>query len=70
MSTGTVRWFNSANGYGVITDDEGNRDVFVHRGNLIARGASLSSGDRVAFETGSGGMHAQAVGVRVSALAD
>jgi CspA family cold shock protein len=64
MSTGTVKWFNAESGYGVITDDAENRDLFVHRGNLA--GATLSGGDRVEFETGRGGMHAQAIGVRAT----
>jgi cold shock protein len=48
--TGTVKFFNTAKGYGFITPDTGGKDVFVHATALEAAGIrSLSEGDRVSF---------------------
>ena len=34
MSSGKIKWFNSKKGYGFITDDETNKDIFLHVSTL------------------------------------
>ncbi len=34
MPSGKVNWFNSKKGYGFITDDETNKDIFLHVSEL------------------------------------
>ena len=68
MPEGTVKWFSSEKGYGFITPDEGDKDVFVHQSEIQAEGyRSLDEGQRVGFETETGPKGPQAV--RVTALA-
>ena len=48
--TGTVKFFNTAKGFGFITPESGGKDVFVHATALEAAGIrSLNEGDRVGF---------------------
>ena len=50
-TTGIVKWFNDAKGFGFITPDEGERDCFVHHTAIQAEGLrSLSEGERVEFD--------------------
>jgi CspA family cold shock protein len=52
MPNGTVKFFNAAKGFGFITSDDGNKDVFVPAASVAAAGvSSLESGQRVSFET-------------------
>ena len=34
MPTGKVKWFNSKKGYGFITEDKTERDIFLHVSTL------------------------------------
>lgn len=47
---GTVKFFNSAKGFGFITPDGGSKDVFVHVSALETAGIrGLGEGDKVSF---------------------
>ncbi len=51
MPTGTVKWFNSAKGYGFIQPDDGSADAFVHISALEQAGLSgLREGQKVEYE--------------------
>ena len=55
MQTGTVKWFNSAKGYGFITPDTGGDDCFVHVTAIQASGLKqLIEDQRVEFDMQEG----------------
>ena len=55
MSTGTVKWFNDAKGFGFITPEDGGKDLFVHFSAIQSSGfKSVKEGDKVTFEVGQG----------------
>ncbi len=50
-TTGTVKWFYDAKGFGFITPENGDKDCFVHHTAIKADGfRSLSEGERVEFD--------------------
>ena len=64
MSTGTVKWFDAAKGFGFISPDEGGKDVFVHHSSINGDGyKTLDEGQKVTFETESGAKGPAAVNV-------
>ncbi len=51
MPTGTVKWFNSAKGYGFIQPDDGSNDAFVHISAVERAGLTgLREGQKVEYE--------------------
>ncbi|HEY8372177.1 MAG TPA: cold shock domain-containing protein [Pseudonocardiaceae bacterium] len=65
MIQGTVKWFNAEKGYGFITRDDGQADVFVHYSEIVGRGfRSLEENQRVEFDVTQGPKGLQATGVR------
>ncbi len=65
MEKGTVKWFNSAKGFGFISRTSG-EDVFVHFNAITSTGyKSLNEGDNVEFEVEKGPKGFQAKNVSV-----
>ena len=61
---GTVKWFNNSKGYGFISREGGEEDVFVHYSAIQSDGyRSLNEGQRVEFsiEQGPKGLQASNV---------
>ncbi|MDG2375308.1 MAG: cold-shock protein [Woeseiaceae bacterium] len=63
-TTGTVKWFNEAKGFGFIEQESG-PDVFVHFSNIEGDGfKTLGEGQRVEFTVAQGDKGPQAEGVK------
>ncbi|MCB1867924.1 MAG: cold-shock protein [Gammaproteobacteria bacterium] len=60
-ATGVVKWFNNAKGYGFVTPDQGEQDIFIHFSAIAMEGyKTLKEGQKVEFELQEGpkGLHA------------
>jgi len=61
MSTGQVKWFNNAKGFGFILPDDGGDDLFAHYSSISMEGyKTLKAGQTVSFDVieGPKGLHA------------
>jgi len=61
MTTGKVKWFNNAKGFGFILSDDANEDLFAHYSSIKMDGyKTLKAGQMVSFDIvrGDKGLHA------------
>lgn len=63
MSTGTVKFFNEAKGFGFIVDNSSKEEVFVHATGLID---NIREGDVVTFSTEDGKKGINAIDVKIA----
>lgn len=61
---GMVKWFDEAKGYGFITPDSNQKDIFFHRSNIDMLERIVDKGERVEFEVGQGRQGPEARHVR------
>mgnify|MGYP002627530929 CR=1 FL=1 len=65
MATGIVKWFNDAKGFGFITPDDGDSDLFAHFSAINMEGfKTLKEGQRVSFEVVTGAKGKQAANIQ------
>ena len=65
MTIGTVKFFNTAKGFGFIAPEGGSKDVFVHATAVEAAGMrSLNEGQRVSFDIQPDARGAKAVNLK------
>ncbi|AZV93527.1 MULTISPECIES: cold-shock protein [Kerstersia] len=63
-STGTVKWFNDAKGFGFITPDNGDEDLFAHFSSIQMEGfKTLKEGQKVSFDIIQGPKGKQALNI-------
>lgn len=63
---GTVKWFNEKKGYGFITPESGEKDVFVHHSSIDMQGyRTLAENQKVEFDIEQGDKGEKAINVKL-----
>jgi len=66
MTIGTVKFFNVSKGFGFISPEGGDKDVFVHASAVEAAGMrSLAEGQKVSFDIQPDARGAKAANLKV-----
>lgn len=64
--TGIVKWYKPDKGFGFVTPDDGDRDIFVHRSILLRAGLQhIDSGQRVRMRVQSAAKGREATSLEV-----
>jgi CspA family cold shock protein len=64
-ATGTVKWFNEEKGFGFITQDDSDADVFAHFSAIQSEGfRTLIEGEAVSFDVEQGQKGPQAANIQ------
>ncbi|MBD0255037.1 MAG: cold-shock protein [Cytophagales bacterium] len=63
MQSGTVKFFNETKGFGFITQDGSNQDIFVHVSGLVDE---IRENDKVNFQVEQGRKGPNAVNVTLA----
>jgi CspA family cold shock protein len=53
-SKGKIKFFNSQKGFGFITPDDGDKEIFVHTSNVEGDTSSLHEGQKVEYVVAQG----------------
>jgi len=62
MTNGTVKFFNNVRGFGFIAPDDGGKDVFVHKSDLVDE---ITEGDKVSYDVEESEKGLNAINVKV-----
>ena len=62
MTNGTVKFFNNIRGFGFIAPDDGGKDVFVHKSDLVDE---ITEGDKVSYDVEETEKGLNAINVKV-----
>ena len=66
MMNGTVKWFNTAKGYGFIEPENGEKDVFIHISAVEKSGLKpLLENQKVSFEINQDKGRSSAANIKV-----
>jgi CspA family cold shock protein len=68
MIIGRVKWYSKENGYGIIMPDDGNRDIYVGKDDVMKAGMKyLSNGQSISYQIGIS-LHDRVIAQNIKAI--